>query len=75
MRITTLFVLVLLGGCASLSSTDCGSDRYATGERDGRLGATPQAQLYATRCGLAVDEKRYSDGWREGFSQRPVPLW
>ena len=75
MRTTTLALLTLLGGCASLSSADCGSDWYATGRRDGRLGATPQAQLYAARCGVAVDEKRYSDGWREGYSGRPIPLW
>ena len=75
MRTTTLVLLALLDGCASFSSADCGSDRYAIGERDGRLGAAPQARLYAARCGVAVDEQRYSDGWREGFSERPVPLW
>ena len=62
------------GGWYYLSAADCG-DWYAIGARDGRLGATPQAQSYATRCGVAVDEKRYSDGWRDGYSQRPVPLW
>ena len=75
MRTTALYVLALLGGCASVSAGDCGGDWYATGARDGRLGATPQAQSYAARCGVAVDEKRYSDGWRDGYSQRPVPLW
>ena len=75
MRTAALYVLALLGGCASVSAADCGADWYATGARDGRLGATPQAQSYAARCGGAVDEKRYSDGWRDGYSQRPVPLW
>ena len=75
MRAYALIVLALLGGCASVSSMDCGGNWFSIGERDGRLGATPQAGLYASRCGVAVDEQRYSDGWRAGYARRPVPLW
>jgi hypothetical protein len=60
-----------LAGCAT--SSDCGGDWYATGQRDGRLGATPQADLYARRC-PAVDAERYGEGWRNGFAQRPRPV-
>jgi predicted small secreted protein len=60
-----------LSGCATVS--DCGGDWYAIGQRDGRLGATPQAELYARRCST-VNAARYGEGWREGFSQRPRPV-
>jgi hypothetical protein len=60
-----------LAGCATAG--DCGGNWYATGQRDGRLGATPQADLYARRC-PAVDAQRYGDGWRDGFGQRPRPV-
>ena len=75
MRITTLVLLALPGGCASVSGGDCGGDWYALGARDGRLGATPQAQSYAARCGMALDDERYREGWRAGNSERPIPLW
>ena len=61
------------GGCAT--SGDCGPDWYAVGARDGRLGARPQAELYAGRCAGKVDAARYADGWQAGFDQRPIPLW
>ena len=67
-------LLALLGGCASFSNANCG-DWYAIGARDGRLGATPQAHSYGARCGGGVDEQRYSEGWRAGNSERPLPLW
>jgi hypothetical protein len=70
-----LFVLVLVGGCAGFSNSDCGGDWYSIGARDGRLGATPQPQSYGAHCGVPVDEQRYSEGWRAGYSERPVPLW
>jgi hypothetical protein len=66
---------VLAAGCASLSSADCGADAYALGQRDGRLGATPQAELYAQRCGAAPDRAKYDAGWRAGYDQRPIPSW
>ncbi len=64
----------LLSGCAS-TGTDCGGDWYAIGARDGRLGARPQADLYAARCTGRVDDASYMNGWRAGFAERPVPLW
>jgi hypothetical protein len=69
------FFCLLVAGCASLSSSDCGGDAYALGQRDGRLGATPQSELYAQRCGAAPDRAKYDAGWRAGSSERPIPLW
>jgi hypothetical protein len=75
MRTLALFgCCLLLGGCAG---SDCGSDWYATGQRDGRLGASLEAQseFYRGRCGAQIDQARYAEGWREGFRARPIPLW
>jgi hypothetical protein len=74
MRSASLLLIALVAGCANLSSADCG-DAYATGARDGRLGATPQAQAYAGRCGRPTNDGRYNEGWRAGYAERPVPLW
>ena len=63
-----------LAGCATGAKT-CSADWYQTGQRDGRLGATPQADYYAARCAGAVDRARYQSGWEDGYAQRPVPLW
>jgi hypothetical protein len=66
-RMTKVLVLtLLLSGCAS----DCAGDWYATGQRDGRLGATPQADIYASHCGQ-VDRARYAEGWESGNAMRP----
>jgi hypothetical protein len=65
---TRILVLAcLLGGCAA----DCTGDWYAIGQRDGRLGATPQADIYASRCGGNVDRARYQEGWQSGDAMRP----
>jgi hypothetical protein len=66
---------VLVAGCAGLSGAQCGADAYALGSRDGRLGATPQAELYAQRCSAPLDRAQYDAGWRSGYAQRPIPLW
>jgi hypothetical protein len=71
---TTLLAGALVSGCAS-TATDCAGDWYAVGARDGRLGARPQADIYAARCTGRVDTARYMDGWDAGFAERPVPLW
>jgi hypothetical protein len=63
----------LVAGCAGIANSDCATDAYSLGARDGRLGATPQAELYAQRCRAAVDRERYEAGWAEGRSQRPTP--
>ncbi|HYN11246.1 MAG TPA: hypothetical protein VET51_01220 [Burkholderiales bacterium] len=61
-----------LAGCAS---ADCTSDWQGLGQRDGRLGAQPQAEAYAARCGGQADVARYMEGYRAGFRERPVPNW
>jgi hypothetical protein len=68
-----VLALLLIGGCASLTSVDCTTDAYSLGARDGRLGATPQADLYAQRCGTAPDWEKYNAGWAAGRAQRPTP--
>jgi hypothetical protein len=69
-RLLVLGVLAA-AGCAA----DCGSDWRSTGERDGRLGAGSQAERYAARCGVPVDAAAYEEGYRLGFSHRPIPNW
>jgi hypothetical protein len=58
-----------------LASADCTSDWQGLGQRDGRLGAQPQAEAYAARCGGQADVARYTEGYRAGFQERPVPNW
>jgi len=65
--LTIAGVIAMLGGCAA----DCGGDWYAIGQRDGRLGATPQADIYASRCSGNVDRARYQEGWQSGDAMRP----
>ena len=72
---TSLVACFLVAGCAGISSTDCGTDATALGARDGRLGASPQAELYEQRCGAPIDREKYQAGWRSGYGQRPLPLW
>jgi len=61
---------LLLSGCA----VDCASDWHAVGQRDGRLGAIDQSSSYQRSCS-GVDTAQYQEGWREGFSHRPLPSW
>jgi hypothetical protein len=53
---------------------DCGSDWLAVGQRDGRINAGNQAERYAVKC-PGIDAARYSQGYGEGFAQRPTPSW
>ena len=55
----------------AICAADCAGDWYAIGQRDGRLGATPQADIYASRCGGNVDRARYQEGWQSGDAMRP----
>jgi len=73
MRASLISLLCLLTGACASAGSDCGSDSYALGQRDGVLGA--QMQQYGTRCGAQFDQARYAEGWRAGFSSRPIPLW
>jgi hypothetical protein len=61
----------ITAGCAGL---DCGSDWYATGQRDGRIGADSQIENYAARCGGNVDRGRYASGLQSGLAMRPGPV-
>ena len=65
--------VLALAGCAQLGAVDCGPDWYSIGQRDGRIGALQQADGYARRCGVKVDEDAYLRGWRDGYSLRPHP--
>ena len=65
--------LVALTGCAQLGAADCGPDWYGIGRRDGTLGAQPQVEAYARRCGVEVDRESYRRGWEEGIYLRPRP--
>jgi hypothetical protein len=69
-RLLLLACPLFVSACAS----DCGSDWYQTGERDGRMGAGSQAERYAARCG-SIDSARYAEGYRAGFALRPPPGW
>ncbi len=72
MKTTTILLLTLLAGCAS--TTNCGSDWYAIGERDGLLGAPFQAEQYAGQC-TTMDTARYDEGFRVAYARRPLPTW
>ncbi len=70
----SLAVVSMLAGCAGLGAVDCGPDWYSIGQRDGTLGAQPQEEIYAGRCGSGVDAMRYREGWQDGFGRRPRPV-
>jgi len=70
MKMTMLVTVACLTGCAS--AADCGPDWRSIGERDGRMNASPQVQNYAARCGVPVDAAAYEEGYRAGYSARPV---
>jgi len=59
----------VLAGCAGFGVPDCGSDWYAVGQRDGMLGASSQAERYATKC-PGIDRSRYEEGKAAGFAAR-----
>ena len=69
----TVACVTMLAGCARLEELDCGTDWYVLGRRDGILGADSQSNVYARRCGGAVDDVRYRNGWQDGFRSRPRP--
>ena len=74
MRFIATLAACSLAGCAATGGGDCGSDWREIGQRDGRLGAQPQAAIYAARCAVRVDEARYMEGWHAGFAARPAPM-
>ena len=64
-------LVIFLAGCTAPGSRDCESDWGSLGQRDGRLGASPQAERYAAKCGKPIDTAAYDAGYREGSSRRP----
>jgi len=60
----------ILAGCAGLGAPDCGSDWYAVGQNDGRIGASSQVERYATSC-PNIDRQRYQEGHAAGTAARP----
>lgn len=64
---------LLLSGCAALLAQDCAGDAYEIGRRDGRIGAYAQSERYRERCGAGFDAARYTEGWRQGLYDRPLP--
>ena len=71
-RTAALLTLLLLGGCASLSESEClHSDWYDIGFRDGRQGVpADQLSKHAEACGehgVKPDRERYIDGHESGL--------
>ena len=67
----TLLLIVVLGGCAGLSESECRSaDWYALGKRDGEIyGSRAMIDQYAKSCGafgVKPDERQYMVGWEDG---------
>jgi hypothetical protein len=73
-----LFPVLLLGGCATLSETDCrGANWEDIGYRDGADGARRErAQDHAKACaeyGIAVDENAWRRGYEGGLQTYCTP--
>lgn len=74
----SLGVLLVLGGCSSMSKSQCrGYDWQTVGHRDGLEGAKPAALLrYQDAClkhGVTPDRDAYLAGWNEGVVQYCQP--
>lgn len=69
-----VMLLMLASGCAGMGASDCAADPFQLGERDGVLGSN-EVERHAARCGATFDAGRYREGYAEGFSRRPRPLW
>ena len=71
---TSLFLFIstaLLSGCVTAS--DCASDGYSVGKRDGRFATYPQGDRYVRSCS-AFDLQQYNAGYRDGLAERPNPV-
>ena len=70
LRISALFAVLALHGCAGLSDADCRSANwYAVGYRDARYKLQSQVEIYAAQCarhGVQIDAARYDQGLRQG---------
>jgi hypothetical protein len=75
---TTLCILIALGGCATLSESQCvASDWKTVGYRDGMAG-TQSSQLlrHQNACvkhGVVPDREEYLAGWEDGVRQYCLP--
>lgn len=71
----TLGVVILLAGCAlfPIEEADCrGADWARRGYADGFAGHPPQDLRLARDCGrygIAVSEREYLAGWRDGYDE------
>ena len=53
MRYALLFCVLLIGGCAAMTQSACGSANwYEVGERDGLIGVPPRIDTYAYQCDI-----------------------
>lgn len=67
MRSAIFVSILLVGGCAGMTQSDCGgSNWHEVGERDGLNGMPPRIETYAYQCSrhnLQVSTADYMDGW------------
>ena len=70
MRYALLFCVLLIGGCAAMTQSACGSANwYEVGERDGLIGVPPRIDTYAYQCSkqqVQVSAADYMNGWWTG---------
>ena len=59
-------------GCTALGASGS-TDWYDIGVIEGRLGAFPQDEYFASRFSTPGDREKYLRGWQDGFAQRPNP--
>ena len=71
---TVMLCVLLTWGCAGTGGSDCSTDAYQLGERDGVLRSYAGSR-HAARCGSGFNEARYREGYLEAASRRPIPLW
>ncbi len=69
-----LACLLLVSGCAGTVGSDCATDPYQLGERDGVL-RSYEGTRHAARCGSGFNEAQYREGYADAASRRPIPLW
>lgn len=69
-----LLLCLLITGCAGAGGTDCSTDAYQLGQRDGVL-RSDEGSRHAVRCGASFNEGQYREGYADAASRRPIPLW
>ncbi|HSU76474.1 MAG TPA: DUF2799 domain-containing protein [Burkholderiales bacterium] len=67
MRHALIVSMLLVGGCAGMTQSDCGgANWHELGERDGLIGVPPRIDTYAYQCSrqnVQVSTADYMDGW------------